>query len=103
MIISAIDLNEKAEQLLNRLEGKMTTLPVDTSTITRRNGAFVSPVSCPPDRDEIMKELSNTDFVQCINKHRPKTIRKNMIKYILGYDNCKRISKIKRRIKKADA
>lgn len=95
--------NEKAEQLLNRLEGKMTTLPVDTSTITRRNGAFVSPVPCPPDRDEIMEELSNKDFFQCINTHRPKTIRKNMIKYVLGYDNCKRISKIKRRIKKADA
>ncbi len=91
----------KAEQIWENLigEGAVAAERLDVSAAVPRNNALVEPSVLNPMREAFFSSLYSTDFSRLVDSCFGVMLRKNRIKAWIGYDNMKRLKRIKRKIR----
>ncbi len=68
---------------------------LDFEKARKRNGALVKPVKKNPNRERFFSRLDKKDFADIVQSIYSKKSLKNWIRYMIGYDNMRRINSIK--------
>ena len=91
---------EKATRIWSEIisNGKVFAKVLDINKAIRRNGALIKPARPNTNREEFFCRINDEDFDLVVRDYFRKIIRKKKILKFIGYNNVRRLRKLKKKI-----